>query len=52
MTDLFTVDCPGCGTTVGPYSETMTYGSHECDCGTRFTVDVQRQTVGEVVDSG
>lgn len=41
--------CPGCHKTVGPYSPAMIRGSHQCDCGTTFKIDVEAQEAGEVI---
>ena len=48
--ERFYVDCPGCSEPKGSYSTLMTAASHRCSCGTSFTIDIENQTVGEILE--
>jgi hypothetical protein len=45
MTESFSVDCPGCGTTKGPITtHAGTVGIH-CSCGVTASVDIEAQEI-------
>ena len=47
--ERFSVECPGCGEPKRHYTTLAEYIGHSCRCGTTFSIDPERQSVGEVL---
>ena len=52
IANRYTVSCPNCGSTSGPYSPSMVRGGRMCSCGISFAIDTVNQTVGRVLSGG